>query len=150
MSTEVKRIDPRGPRFGAGITAILSIISFYLAISAEFYAAYSVMAVMFALFSWSVFLPSAGHPYSVTFRKLIAPRLAPARELEDPRPPQFAQKVGLSFSVVGMLALPLGASAEILAIAAGFIFVASFLNAVFGLCLGCQMYLLLKRIRAIR
>jgi hypothetical protein len=32
-----------------------------------------------------------------------------------------------------------------LPIAAGAAFVAAFLNAVFGLCLGCQLYLLLQR-----
>ena len=150
MNAELRRIDPRGPRFGAGITAILSITSFYWAISAEFFAGYWVMSLMFLLFVWSVFFPGGSHPYSLAFRKLIAPRISPARELEDPRPPQFAQKVGLTFAAIGMLSLPLGASPEILAISAGFVFLASFLNAVFGLCLGCQMYLLLKRAGALK
>ena len=32
-----------------------------------------------------------------------------------------------------------------LAISAGFALVAAFLNAAFGFCLGCQMYLLIRR-----
>ena len=74
----------------------------------------------------------------------VAPRLGAPTELEDPRPPRFAQGVGLLVSVIGLalhlLGVPWG-----LTVAAAAAFVAAFLNAVFGLCLGCQLYLLLQR-----
>lgn len=150
MSNELKRIDPRGPRFGAAITAVLALGSFYLGQSFDFWLGYAVMTALFALFSWSVFVPRLTHPYQWLFRRLLAPRLTAPIELEDPRPPQFAQKVGFGFSVLGMLSVAFGQSTALLSVAAGFIFIAAFLNAAFGLCLGCQMYLLLKRLGAIR
>ena len=70
--------------------------------------------------------------------------LTPPAELEDPRPPRFAQGIGLVLSVAGVV-LHLVGVPWALAIAAGFIVVASFLNAVVNLCLGCQLYLLLAR-----
>ncbi len=143
---ELQRIDPRGPRFGAGITSVLALASLLLSTSEQFIFGYIIMATMFALFFWSVFLPRPQHPYNLMFQKFVRVRLAPAKELEDPRPPQFAQKVGLSFAVVGMLSPLVGDGSVLLAIASSFIFLAAFLNAVFGLCLGCQMYLLLRRL----
>lgn len=150
MTKELKRIDPRGPRFGAAITAALALASFAATIGGDFWLGYILMSVMFALFFWSVFLPKLTHPYGWLFRRAIAPRLAPPKELEDPRPPQFAQKVGFGFSVLGMVSLVLEQSTVLLGTAAAFIFIAAFLNAAFGLCLGCQMYLILKRLGVIR
>jgi hypothetical protein len=74
----------------------------------------------------------------------VQPRLAPPAELEDPRPPRFAQGVGLLVTVIG-LALHLLGVPWALPIAAAAAFVAAFLNAAFGFCLGCQLYLLLAR-----
>ena len=148
MNQELRRIDPRGPRFGAAITSVLALISFYTATSGNFWAGYLTMSLMFVFFSWSVFLTRVTHPFSWLYRKTLANRLAPPAELEDPRPPQFAQKVGFSFAVLGMTSIIF--SSILLPVAAAFIFLAAFLNAAFGLCLGCQMYLLLKRFSATR
>lgn len=138
-------IDPRGPRFGAAITSLLSLAAFAAAIGAiaSLTAAYSLMATLLALFLWSVFAPT-NHPYQLIFRHVIRRRLKPPSELEDPRPPQFAQKVGLGFAVLGAIGIVLS-NATLVAVAAAFIFLAAFLNAFFAFCLGCQMYLLLKR-----
>jgi hypothetical protein len=145
--TELKRIDPRGPRFGAAITSLLAITSFALSFQFGFVAGYPVMIALFVLFAWSVFLPKS-HPYQYLFQKLVRPRLKAPNELEDPRPPQFAQKVGFSFAILGTIGGLL--SPVLIPIAAAFIFLASFLNAFFGLCLGCLMYLGLRRVGIIR
>ena len=84
-------------------------------------------------------------PWSSGYRTYVQPRRSPPTELEDPRPPRFAQGVGLFVSVVGLL-LHLVGVPWALPIAAGIAFVAAFLNAVFGLCLGCQLYLVLQRV----
>ena len=145
--TEVKRIDPRGPRFGAGITSALSLASFGMSLQFGFVAGYPLMVALFVLFAWSVLFPKT-HPYQFIFQKLVRPRLKEPTELEDPRPPQFAQKVGFGFAILGTIG---GLFLSVLIpVAAAFIFIAAFLNAFFGFCLGCQMYLGLRRFGIIR
>lgn len=95
------------------------------------------------LFLWGAAWPRTA-PWGVLYRKVVAPRLAPPTEWEDARPPRFAQGVGLFVSVIGLV-LHLAGVPWALPIAAAMAFVAAFLNAVFGLCLGCQLYLLLQR-----
>lgn len=146
--SELKHIDPRGPRFGAAITSVLSLASFILSTSLwSLLFGYPLMVLLFVLFAWSVFSPS-NHPYQWLFKKFIQPRLSAPDELEDPRPPQFAQKVGFAFAIIGTLGFFI--SPWLIPIAAAFIFIAAFLNAFFGFCLGCQMYLGLRRLGVIR
>lgn len=83
------------------------------------------------------------------FRTLVRPRLGPASEFEDRRPPRFAQLVGLLVTGVGVVLGGFGVLGAV-PIAAAVAFVAAGLNAAFGLCLGCEMYLLLRRWRLIR
>jgi hypothetical protein len=83
-------------------------------------------------------------PYSWLFRTLVRPRLGPPAELEDPAPPRFAQAVGLGFAVVGLLGF-LGGVDVVGYVAVGLALVAALLNAVFRFCLGCEMYLLIRR-----
>src|SRR3954454_8325781 len=123
-------IDPRGPRFAAWITSAVLAITL-LTHSAVLLA---LQAVVFAL-------GAAGRsPYAAIWKRI--PK-SPPTELEDPKPPQFAQVVGLGFAVVGVIGYltytPLGT------IAAAFALAAAFLNAAFGFCLGCEIYLLIKR-----
>jgi len=145
--TTIKRIDPRGPRFGASITSVFALIAFAVAPESP-NSAWAILIILFALFSWSVFLKKITHPYAFLFQNLVRPRLPAPTELEDPRPPYFAQQVGLSFAIFGVVTgffWPTG-----VIIAAAFIFLAAFLNAFFDLCLGCKMYLGLKRLGVIR
>lgn len=95
------------------------------------------------LFLWGVVSPRTT-PWSVVFRSVVRPRLAPPTELEDPRPPRFSQGVGLFVVTIG-LALHLAGIPWALPIATAAAFIAAFLNAAFAFCLGCQLYLLLQR-----
>jgi hypothetical protein len=141
-------IDPRGPRFTAGITAVLLLVVAVLGFGGADLAAWLLLAALAALFAWGAFAGVRRHPFGLLFKRFVRPRLSPPDELEDPRPPTFAQGVGFAVTVVGVLlgaiGLPLAVS-----IAASLAFVAAFLNAVFGYCLGCQLYLLLVRARVI-
>lgn len=102
-----------------------------------------VASIVAALFVWGVVSPATS-PWAVLFRTVVSPRLAPTTESEDPRPPRFAQGVGLF--VVGLgLVLHLAGVPLALPIATAAAFIAAFLNAAFGFCLGCQIYLLLQR-----
>ncbi|MGB3374746.1 MAG: DUF4395 domain-containing protein [Microbacterium sp.] len=105
--------------------------------------AFLLTLVIALLFLWGV-LSSTTSPWSVLFRRIVRPRLAPPTELEDPRPPRFAQGVGLFVVTVGLV-LHLAGVPLALPIATAAAFIAAFLNAAFGFCLGCQMYLLLQR-----
>jgi uncharacterized membrane protein len=148
MSTT--QIDPRGPRFGAAITNALSLIIFFLALDASSVNfAYVLLAFVWFTFLIGTALGNMRHPYGLLFKKLVRPRLQAPKELEDARPPRFAQLIGLLVATLGfVLGFTLGANG--LAIAAGLLFVASFLQAYFGFCLGCKIYLGLRRIGLIR
>ena len=163
-------VDPRGLRFAAGITSVLLLIVVFLGLTGLSTAQWSsisgvrgayvlpqlslvqrildpaflLLLVAALLFLWGTVSPRTA-PWGVLYRTVVAPRLAPPAELEDPRPPRFAQGVGLFVVGVGLV-LDLAGVPWALVIAAAAAFVAAFLNAVFGLCLGCQLYLLLQRI----
>jgi hypothetical protein len=145
-------IDPRGPRFAAGITALLLLVDVFLGLTTPIGAtvaeravepAFLLLLVIALLFVWGVLSPRTA-PWGALYRALVQPRLKPPTELEDPRPPRFAQGVGLFVVTIGLI-LHLAGVPWALPIAAAMAFVAAFLNAVFGLCLGCQLYLVLQR-----
>lgn len=142
-------IDPRGPRFSAGITAVLLIVTIALSLSGATLAVTILFAAITLLFAWGAFAGIQRHPYGLLFKKLVRPRLKPPTELEDPAPPTFAQGVGFVITLTGLL-LHLAAVPYALVIAASAAFIAAFLNSVFGYCLGCQIYLLLVRAGIIR
>ena len=141
-------IDPRGPRFTAGITAVLLLVVAVLGFGGADLAAWLLLAALAALFAWGAFAGVRRHPFGLLFKRFVRPRLSPPDELEDPRPPTFAQGVGFAVTVVGVLLGAIGLPLAV-PIAASLAFLAAFLNAVFGYCLGCQLYLLLVRARVI-
>jgi hypothetical protein len=131
-------IDPRGPRFGALITLVVFAAvlitgsAWLLAVQALFFA----IGTLFGL-------PRT--PYGLVYRWLVRPRLGPPGALEPAMPPRFAQGVGLVISIVGVIGYAAGVTPlGMVAAAAGL--ASSFPNGIFGLCLGCEMYLLIRRI----
>ena len=139
-------VDPRGPRFGAALTLVLLIVVLLLGTTP---AAYAVLAVVVASFALGAF-GGVGRTWQAwVFRTVVRPRLGPPTELEDPRPPTFAQLVGLIITGAGLVLGLAGVSAAV-PVAAALALVAAFLNAVFGLCLGCELYLLGLRLRSSR
>ncbi|MDE0546514.1 DUF4395 domain-containing protein [Microbacterium sp. C7(2022)] len=153
-------IDPRGPRFAAWITAALLLVGIFLSLlgtatqpEATFTQrltdpAFLLLGGIDLLFVWGFMSPRTA-PWGVLFRTVVQPRLAPTREREDPRPPRFAQVVGFIVVTAGLV-LHLFGVPWALPIAGAAAFVAAFLNAAFGLCLGCQLYLAFTRIGLIR
>jgi hypothetical protein len=142
-------IDPRSPRFGAGITAVLLLVTIFLGLLGLDIAAFVVLLVITLLFAWGAFAGIQLHPYGVLFRAFVRPRLGPPAEREDPAPPTFAQGVGFVITGLGLILALFGVPYAVV-IAAALAFVAAFLNSVFGYCLGCQIYLLLVRAGVIR
>lgn len=131
-------IDPRGPRFTATVTLVVLAVALVLPSHAVSAVLVAVQGVFFAI---GVLFGVQRTPTGTVFRTLIRPRLTPPAELEDPTPPRFAQGVGLVFAVVGVLGYATGATL-LGQVAVGFAVVAALLNAAFGFCLGCEMYLL--------
>ena len=138
------QIDPRGQRFAAAITAVVLAAVLALAPSPVGVALLAAQTALFAVGAgWGV----AQTPHAWLFRSFVRPRLAPPREWEDAAPPRFAQAVGLVFAAVGLAGFLAGATVVGL-VATGFALVAALLNAVFGLCLGCELYLIGRRVTA--
>jgi hypothetical protein len=131
-------IDPRGPRFGALITLVVFAI---VLITGNVW----LLAAQGLVFAAGSLFGMRRSPYGLLYRWLVRPRLGPPKELEPEAPPRFAQGIGLLISVIGVIGYGTGVTGlGIAAAAAGLI--AAFLNGVFGLCLGCEMYLLIRRI----
>lgn len=142
-------IDPRGPRFSAAVMSVLLLLVVFLSALGAQFAATLVLALAVVTFAWGAAAGVRRHPLAAVFRGLIRPRLPAPAELEDPAAPRFAQAVGLIVSGVGLLLGLLGLTYAVL-VAAALAFLAAFLNAVFGYCIGCQLYVLLARARAPR
>ncbi len=136
------RIDPRGPQFAAAVT---SVVLAAVLVTAPHAIATVLLAIQTALFALGVGLGVQRTPHAWAFKRFVRPRLAPPTETEDPGPPRFAQAVGLVFTGVGLLALLTGLTVVGL-VAVGLALAAALLNAVFGLCLGCELYLTAKRL----
>ncbi|WP_371794562.1 DUF4395 domain-containing protein [Streptomyces sp. NBC_01718] len=134
------QIDPRGTRFAAALTTLILCVVLITGSSA-------LLAVQTAIFALGAFTSLQYSPYGWLYRIAIQPRLAPPRELEDARPPRFAQGVGFGFGLVGTVGYLAGADWLGLA-ATAFALAAAFLNAAFGYCLGCEMYLSVRRFRS--
>lgn len=152
-------IDPRGPRFAAAVTSAI-LLGVYLAgigslidpgaslAERAFDPGFIVLLIAALLFVWSLVAPRS-QPVAAFFRRVVQPKLQPPNELEDLRPPRFAQGVGLVVVGIGLILHLIGVPWA-LVVAGGAAFVAAFLNAVFGFCLGCEIYLLLQRAGVIR
>lgn len=151
-------IDPRGPRFGAAITSVLLLVVVLLGLTEPLGATLVdrwlqpsalLLTALVALFAWGAFAGIQKHPYGMLYRSLLAPRLGPPTEREDPAPPTFAQLVGFIVTSLGLV-LHLVGVPWALVIAASAAFIAAFLNAAVAYCLGCQLYVLLVRAGIIR
>jgi hypothetical protein len=103
-----------------------------------------LLAAQTAVFAIGAFIGLKPSPYGLIYRYLVAPRLSPSTEREDAAPLRFAQAVGFVFALVGTIGLATGFTALGI-IATAFALFAAFLNAAFNVCLGCEMYLLIKR-----
>ena len=142
LSTTRSRVDVRGPRFGAAVTTVV-LAAALVAIGSP--VATWLVAWQALVFGLGAFVGLQAQPYGWVFRTLVRPRLTGPAEFEDAAPPRFAQGVGFVFAVVALVSL-LAGSTVVATVAIGFALAAAFLNAAFAFCLGCQMYLLGKRL----
>lgn len=132
-------IDSRGPRFGAAVTTVVLAV---VLVTGSGWLLFAQMLV----FAIGALAGLRYAPYGLLYRYLVRPRLGPPSRTEAEAPPRFAQGVGMVFAGVGSLCFAAGAPVAGL-VFAGLALVAAFLNAAFDFCLGCQMYLIIKRFR---
>jgi MFS family permease len=142
---QLNGVDVRGPRFAAWVTtAVLEIILIISAFSPS--AAAVVLGVQALVFAIGALGGPRRHPYGLLFATLVAPRLRPVQEREPVSPLKFAQLVGLLFAICGIAGFAFG-PVVLGVVATSFALVAAFLNAAFNICLGCELYPFVTRLR---
>jgi hypothetical protein len=135
-------VDPRGLRFAAAITTI--VLAVVLVSGSGWLLLFQVL-----VFAVGAIAGLRYAPYGLLFKATLRRRLGPPAELEPEAPPRFAQSVGLGFTAVALAGYLAGVPAL------GFVFtafalIAAFLNGAFGFCLGCEVYLLIRRFSSTR
>jgi Domain of unknown function (DUF4395) len=148
QNTTPGQVDVRGPRFAAWVTTAVIVATLIVsAFSAE--AAAIVLGLQAGVFAIGAIGGPRKHPYGRAFATFVAPRLGPVAEREPVPPLKFAQAVGFLFAVVGTIGFATG-FVSIGLVATAFALIAAFLNAAFGICLGCQLYPFVARFRRTR
>jgi len=134
LTPPARQIDPRGQRFGAGVSAVVLAVAF----AANLPLLAVLVGVDLALssaFGTRLFLP--GRAWPLVRRAL---RLGPT-EPEHEYPPRFAQAMGAT--VLGLAAVAFAAGT----VPAGWLLTGAVaalqtLLAVTGICVGCRLYFL--------
>jgi hypothetical protein len=144
-TTQSDPVDVRGPRFAAWVTTAVLVLALVVSAASPLAAAV-ILAVQAVIFAIGAAGGPRKHPYGRIFAAVVAPRLGPVQDREPTAPLRFAQLVGLIFAVLGTVGFATGAVVfGVIATAAAL--AAAFLNAAFGICLGCQLYPLVARFR---
>lgn len=141
-------VDSRGPRFGAVITTVVLAVVLVTSGVSHAVAGWLVFAQTL-VFAVGALAGLRYAPYGLIFRHLVRPRLGPPSKTEPEAPPRFSQGVGMTFAGIAAIGFAAGLPA-LGTVFAAFALAAAFLNAAFDYCLGCQMYLLIQRIRPAR
>jgi hypothetical protein len=145
MSTTTTEVDVRGPRFAAWVTSVVLVVTLLVS-AASAGAAAVILGLQAVVFAISALRGPRQSPYGLLFARFVAPRLGPVAEREPVAPLKFAQLVGFVFAVIGVVGF--GTGLIVLGeIATAFALIAAFLNAAFGICLGCQLYPVIIRLR---
>lgn len=131
---KARMIDPRGHRFGAGLSAALLVVAFLVQAPLLVAVALASIGISAALgLRWSI--------YGMIWRRIArALRLAPVTP-EHEYPPRFAQTLGSTALILSLLGFGLGAAplGWLLAFAVAGL---QTLLALTGYCLGCRLYFL--------
>ncbi|MEZ5185145.1 MAG: DUF4395 domain-containing protein [Candidatus Nanopelagicales bacterium] len=134
-------IDPRGTRFSAAITSLVLALVIVTVPGPVAAAALSVQTLVFA---FGAILGPSAQPYGWLFKRWVRPRLKAPAHMEEPLPPQFAQAVGLLFALAASVSMLFAWTLGVW-IFAGFALLAAVLNAALGFCLGCEVYLRIRK-----
>jgi Domain of unknown function (DUF4395) len=134
LTPPARSIDPRGQRFGAGVSAVLLVLAFLAGIPLLAVVVGFNLAVSSA-FGTRWFLPGRAWPF---IRRTL--RLGPT-EFEHEYPPRFAQALGATFLGLAALAFLIGTTPAGWLLA-GAVAALQALLASTGICVGCRLYFL--------
>ena len=134
LTPPARAIDPRGQRFGAGVSAIVLAVAFILGLP-WLAALVGLNLAISAAFGTRFFLPGRAWP---AVRRAL--RLGPT-EPEHEYPPRFAQALGATFIGLGVVFFLTGL-APVGWLLVGAVAALQTLLAVTGICVGCRLYFL--------
>lgn len=139
-------VDVRGPRFGAAITSV--VLAAALIVQGP--VGLALVSWQWLAFAVSTFSGLAWSPYGNLFR-VVKRRLdlAPPPATEPEGPPRFAQACGLAVATIALGSFAGGATVVGWA-AVAVVLALSALLATTGICIGCELYLVGRRLRAQR
>ena len=136
------QVDPRLTRFSAGATAgVLAVVLLIVPVARPL--GLGLLASQVAVFAFTAFVSFQWSLWAQIYARFIWPRIGAPTELEDARPPRFAQFFGFVFTALALTSFLMGidvAGYSLTALAFG----VAALNASTGLCLGCKAYLLIR------
>jgi hypothetical protein len=132
--TPARFIDPRGQRFGAGVSAVGLAVAFLLDVP-WLAALVGLNLLLSAAFGTRLFLP--GRAWPPIRRALKLGKVEPEHEY----PPRFAQAMGGTFLALATLAFVLG-FAPLGWLLTGAVAALQTVLAVTGICIGCRLYFL--------
>lgn len=127
-------IDARAPRFNQAVVALALALAFAF----DVHLVVPVAGAVLLLSALGV------GPLLLLWRHVIARRAGRPKEVEDPRPPRFAAGVGAAFLLGAWGAFLAGSSLIGWALALIVTALAG-LAAITGLCVGCEVYVMLRR-----
>ncbi len=140
------QVDSRLVRFSAGATAsILAVVLLVVDVARPL--GLGLLASQAAVFAFTAFASFQWSLWAQVYARFIWPRIGAPAELEDARPPRFAQFFGLVLTAPALLFFSAGADVAGYSLTA-LAFGAAALNASTGHCLGCQAFLLVRRLRS--
>jgi uncharacterized protein DUF4395 len=101
-------LDPRLLRFSAGATAsVLAVVLLIVDVARPL--GLGLLASQVAVFAFTAFVSFQWSLWAQIFARVIWPRIGAPAELEDARPPRFAQFIGFVFTALALITFAFGA-----------------------------------------
>jgi hypothetical protein len=140
------QVDPRLLRFSAGATASVLAVAL-LVVDVVQPLGLGLLASQTAVFAFTAFVSFQWSLWAQLFARVIWPRIEAPTELEDARPPRFAQFLGFVFTALALTFFAVDVDVAGYSLTT-LTFGLTALNASTGLCLGCKAYLLIRRLQS--
>lgn len=138
MSRPATMVDPRQPRFGQAITGTVLLLGFLVELPV-------VLPILAVILAGASLLGPRWNVYAYLYRS-VKVLLGPPSELEEAGPPRFANTLGFLFLTAATIAFY---AFDAVGVAWGLGLLVSglaLLAAITGLCVGCEFYVLARRV----